>query len=208
MNKEQLRELVKAHFNLVDPSKFKFGEIFDENKAFKIVFPGDELEVGDKVKVVTTEGQEMDAPDGPHKLEDGRTIITEDSVVKEIAEFDEEKEELGADPEISEVEGTTAQNDSTDVNPDVEADIKTLAEVQAEEEFRKKVKMAVDEEIASAIAGIQEEMKSMKAKLEKLAAEPAKDKTMMSSNTEKFSSESLQSKQMNVMRELIKNKNK
>jgi hypothetical protein len=221
MNKEQLRELVKAHFNLVDPStKFKFGEIFDENKAFKIVFPGDELEVGDKVKVVTAEDQEMDAPDGFHKLEDGRTIKTEDSVVTEIAEFDDEKngngngngddkEEFAADPEISEVEGTTAQNASTDVNPDVEADIKTVAEIQAEEEFKKKIKMAVDEEIASTITGIKEEMKLMKTKLDKLAAEPAKEKTMMSSsNTEKFSSDSLQAPQMKVMRELLKNKNK
>jgi hypothetical protein len=224
MNKEQLKELVKAHFNLVDHSaKQTFGEVFDENKAFKIVFPGDELKVGDKVKVVTTEGQEMDAPDGFHKLEDGKTIKTENSVVTEIAEFDasaadegelerkaqEEIEEMfAADPAISQVEGTTAQNASTNVNPDVTANIKTEADVQAEE-MMKKIKMAVDEEIASTITGIKEEMKSMKEKLEKLAASPAKEKTMMSSsNTEKFNSNSLQAPQMKVMRELLKNKNK
>ena len=73
MNKEQLKELVKAHFNLVDhtPVKETFGEIFDENKAFKIVFPGDTLKVGDEVKVVTAEGQESLVPDGYHKLIDG-----------------------------------------------------------------------------------------------------------------------------------------
>jgi hypothetical protein len=224
MNKEQLKELVKAHFNLVDHSaKQTFGEVFDENKAFKIVFPGDELKVGDKVKVVTTEGQEMDAPDGFHKLEDGKTIKTENSVVTEIAEFDasaadegelerkaqEEIEEMfAADPAISQVEGTTAQNASTNVNPDVTANIKTEADVQAEE-MMKKIKMAVDEEIASTITGIKEEMKSMKEKLEKLAASPAKEKTMMSSsNTEKFNSDSLQASQMKVMRELLKTKNK
>ena len=57
MNKEQLKELVKAHFNLVEhtPSvtEEKFGMLYDENKAFQIKFPGDKLKVGDEVKVVT-----------------------------------------------------------------------------------------------------------------------------------------------------------
>ena len=228
MNREQLKELVKAHFNLVDvPAKETFGEIFDENKAFKIVFPGDVLKVGDKVKVVTTDGQEMDAPDGYHKLEDGKVIKTEGSVVTEIAEYEADaKEEMAegegdaerkaqeeieamfaADPAISQVQGTTAQNPTTEVNPDVEAKITTEAEVQAEE-MMKKIKMAVDEEVASAITGIKEEMAKLKEKLEAIAAAPAKEKVTMGAKTEKFSTDSLQNKQMKVMAELLKNKNK
>jgi hypothetical protein len=230
MNREQLKELVKAHFNLVDHTpvtKEKFGEIFDENKAFKIVFPGDELKVGDKVKVVTTDGQEMDAPDGFHKLENGEVIKTEGSVVTEIAKYEADAKEklaedegdaerkaqeeieamFAADPAISQVEGTTAQNASTNVNPDVEAKITTEAEVQAEE-MMKKIKMAVDEEVASAITGIKEEMAKLKEKLETLAAAPAKEKVTMGAKTEKFSTDSLQNKQMKVMAELLKNKNK
>jgi hypothetical protein len=65
MTANELKALVKEYFNLTE---VKFGEIFDENKAFKIVFEGDQLELGMPVKVVTTEGQEMDAPDGFHKL--------------------------------------------------------------------------------------------------------------------------------------------
>ena len=72
MNKEQLKELVKAHFNLVEHTpnvtEEKFGMLYDENKAFQIKFPGDKLKVGDEVKVVTTDGQESLAPDGYHKL--------------------------------------------------------------------------------------------------------------------------------------------
>jgi len=228
MNREQLKELVKAHFNLVDvPAKETFGEIFDENKAFKIVFPGDVLKVGDKVKIVTTDGQEMDAPDGYHKLEDGKVIKTEGSVVTEIAEYEADaKEEMAegegdaerkaqeeieamfaADPAISQVQGTTAQNPTTEVNPDVEAKITTEAEVQAEE-MMKKIKMAVDEEVASAITGIKEEMAKLKEKLEAIAAAPAKEKVTMGAKTEKFSTDSLQNKQMKVMAELLKNKNK
>ena len=41
----------------------EFGEISDINKAFVVKFPGDKLEVGDDVTVVTTEGQEMPTPD-------------------------------------------------------------------------------------------------------------------------------------------------
>jgi hypothetical protein len=229
MNKERLKELVKAHFNLVDsvPSKETFGEVYDENKAFKIVFPGDTLKVGDEVKVVTREGQESLAPDGYHKLEDGTMIKTEGSSVVEIvspegkteeemaaedglgAVEDEEKAAVeaafAADPAISQVQGTTPQNAVTETNPDVEAKITTEAEVQAEE-MMKKVKMAIDEEIASAVAGIKEEMGKMKEKLEALAAAPAKEKVTMGAKTEKFSTDSLQSKQMKVMAELLKNK--
>jgi hypothetical protein len=232
MNKEQLKELVKAHFNLVEHTPVvtaeKFGELYDENKAFKIVFPGDKLKVGDEVKVVTAEGQESLAPDGYHKLEDGTTIKTEGSSVVEIESSEGKSEEemaiedgLGAveDEEIaaekaefagpkefiSNVEGTTSQNATTDVNGALKPMGETAAEVEAKN--FEKIKMAIDEAIASEIAGIKEEMKSMKTKMEEFMKSPAKDKTMMSSEgKEKFSSENLQAKQMKVMAELLKNK--
>jgi hypothetical protein len=232
MNKEQLKELVKQHFGLVDktPVKEAFGEVFDENKAFKIVFPGDTLKVGDEVKVVTAEGQESLAPDGYHKLEDGTTIKTEGSSVVEIVSSKGREEEemsmedgLGAieDEEIaavkagfaakesiSGVQGTTPQNAVTETNVPVSVltgPVKTEAEVEAES--MAKIKMAVDEAVASAITGIKEEMKSMKAKFEEMAKAPATGKTMMSAESkEKFATDSLQAKQMNVMKELLKNK--
>ena len=237
MNKEQLKELVKQHFGLVDKTPViteeKFGEIFDENKAFKIVFPGDKLKVGDEVKVVTEEGQESLAPDGYHKLIDGTTIKTEGSSVVEIVspegkteeemaeenpglaakdaeEAASEKVGFAAKESISNVEGTTPQNATTETNVPVSTltgPVKTEAEVEAE--MMKKVKMAIDETIASEIAGIKEEMKSMKTKMEEFMKSPAKDKTMMSAESkEKFSSENLQAKQMKVMAELLKTKNK
>jgi hypothetical protein len=232
MNKEQLKELVKAHFNLVDhtPVKETFGEIFDENKAFKIVFPGDTLKVGDEVKVVTADGQESLAPDGYHKLIDGTMIKTEGSSVVEITSPEGEKEEemamedglgavedkankaveeaFAAKESISEVQGTTPQNTVTETNVPVSTltgPVKTEAEVEAEN--MAKIKMAVDEAVASAITGIKEEMKSMKDKFEEFMKSPAKEKTMMSAEgKENFSTESLQAKQMKVMAELLKNK--
>ena len=237
MNKEQLKELVKQHFGLVDRTPVvteeKFGEVFDENKAFKIVFPGDTLEVGDEVKVVTAEGQESLAPDGIHKLENGTTIKTEGSSVVEIISPEGEKEEkmneedglgtieekikeevkeafAGPKEDISQVEGTTPQNAVTTTDVPVSTltgPVKTEAEVEAEN--MAKMKMAVDEAVASAITGIKEEMKAMKDKFEEFMKSPAKDKTMMSAVAkENLASESLQAKQMKVMAELLKNKNK
>ena len=228
MNKEQLKELVKAHFNLVEhtPSVTaeKFGEIYDENKAFKIVFPGDTLKVGDEVKVVTTDGQESLAPDGYHKLEDGTTIKTEGSSVVEIESADGKTEEemveenpglaakdeevkaaekvgfAGPDDAISGVQGTTAQNATTTTDPSV-SELTGPVDTEAKQELAK-----IKEEMKS----MKEEMKAMKAKFEEMAKSPASTKVTMSADTNKeaFSSEHLQSKQMKVMAELFKNKNK
>jgi hypothetical protein len=226
MNKEKLKELVMQHFNLVDKTPVvteeKFGMLYDENKAFQIKFPGDTLKVGDEVKVVTTDGQESLAPDGYHKLEDGTMIKTEGSSVVEIVNPETEKKEEemadlggsldavkdeekageaagiamhafeGPRADISNVEGTTAQNSTTDVNGALKAMGDTVAEIQG------------------MVTAMKTEMASMKAKFEEMAKSPASTKVTMSAdaNKETFSSENLQSKQMKVMAELLKNKNK
>lgn len=225
MNKEQLKELVMQHFGLVDrtPVSEKFGMLYDENKAFQIKFPGDTLKVGDEVKVVTAEGQESLAPDGYHKLEDGTTIKTEGSSVVEIESADGKTEEemveenpglaaedeevkaaekvgfAGPDDAISGVQGTTPQNSTTTTDPSV-SELTGPVDTVAKEELAK-----MKEEMKS----MKDEMASMKAKFEEMAKSPASSKTMMSAESkETFAKESLQSKQMNVMRELLKNKNK
>ena len=116
----------------------------------------------------------------------------------------EKKEFAGPKESISNVEGTTPQNATTDVNGALKPMGKTEAEVQAE--LMAKVKMAVDEAIASEIAGIKEEMKSMKAKFEEMAKAPASSKVTMSAEKETIATDSLQAKQMKIMAELLKNK--
>ncbi len=222
MNKDQLKELVKQHFNLVDypatvteKTEEKFGELYDENKAFKIVFPGDTLKVGDEVKVVTTDGQESLAPDGYHKLEDGTTIKTEGSSVVEIESPEGNKEEemaenpglaakneeeiasekvgfAGPKADISNVEGTTAQNATTDVNGALKAMGETVAEMQNQ------------------VTGLVTAMSEMKAKFEGLASEPAASKTMASAGKTKMESFSTATNDtaIKMARELMKNKNK
>lgn len=90
MDKNKLKQIVKEYFNLTEypaavaTNKTTFGEIKDINGAFTIEFEGELLEVGKVVSVRTADGQTMAAPNGTHELEDGRKIVTEDSVVTEI----------------------------------------------------------------------------------------------------------------------------
>ena len=170
MTSSELKELVKRHFNLTEVSTEEtFGELKDINGAFTIKFPGDSLQVGDKVTVVTTEGQEMDAPNGTHELEDGTKIVTEDSVVKEIMGADGEKElakeEMQAEEEVV-----------ADVVEEVVADVveEAVAEV-VEEAVADVVEEAVDVEaiVAEIADALQTEMGKMKEKMAELESKVA-----------------------------------
>jgi hypothetical protein len=233
MNKEQLRELVKAHFNLVDHTPVvteeKFGEIFDENKAFKIVFPGDTLKVGDEVRVVTTDGQESDAPDGFHKLINGTVIKTEGSSVVEIespeGKSEEEMNEMNglgvvedkankaveeafaAKEDISQVEGTAPQNATTTTDVPV-SELTGPVDTVADEEFKAQkedMKKMKDE-----MKAVKDEMKAMKDKFEEFMMSPAKEKTMAAVGKVKMEAFSTATNDtaIKVARELLKNKRK
>jgi hypothetical protein len=187
MTQSQLKELVKEYFNLTE---VKFGEIFDENKAFKIVFEGDKLELGMPVKVVTTEGQEMPAPDGFHRLEGGMVIKTENSVVTEITNESQMVEEtLEGGKEIAKgpqqmaelpVEQFPVQETRENKTDVAEASRALPTAMESEEDYMDKE--AIVKAIAEAVAGQMEEMKkemaAMKSKMEKMAAAPASEKTL------------------------------
>ena len=151
MTSLELKELVKAHFSLVEKAEVtteKFGELKDINGAFTVKFPGDSIQVGDKVTVVTAEGQEMDAPDGTHELEDGTKIVTKDSVVEEIVGAGGEKEL------------------SAEKMADVEEVIEEV--VEAIEEAAPVADVSVEEIISEIADALKEEMASMKTKMESL----------------------------------------
>jgi len=208
MTSEDLKNLVKEYFNLVeaDATNETFGELKDENGAFTLKFPGDSLQVGDKVTVVTTEGQEMGAPDGEHRLEDGTRIVTKDSVVEEIMSADGEKEM--AKEEMMETE------EVVDVVEEAVSDVVEEAVADAVEET---VDEAVDtEEIVKAIAdALQEEMKAIKEKMAELEGKvkgleevPAAEKTV-AMNKSTFAVEkpkTFNSSNMDIMLKMIKNK--
>jgi len=184
MTSNELRELVKRHFSLVEAPvenivEETFGRIADENGAFEIEFPGDSLQVGDKVTVVTTDDQRLDAPDGEHRLADGTRIVTEDSVVKEIYGADGEKalakEEMQAEGEVVAV---------------VEEVVADVVEETIAEEVADVVEEAVDveaivAEIADALqtemGKMKEKMAELEAKVKEIEALPAAEATIVSS---------------------------
>ena len=218
MTSIELKALVKEYFNLTE---VKFGEIFDENKAFKIVFEGDQLELGMPVKVVTTDGQEMDAPDGFHKLEGGIVIKTEGSKVVELTKADmmeeEETETLDGGKVLEEVE--MAEVRTPDVVEQFPVEVqrgaqyeKPMAQQMESEEgvmTEKSIVEAVAKAVAEELVDMKKEMAKMKEKMEKMSAEPAAEKTLPTAK--KFSLEvaatnPVQAERYEMMKNIIKTK--
>jgi len=182
MTSSELKELVKRHFNLTEVSTAEniveesFGELKDENGAFTIKFPGDSLQIGDKVTVVTAEGQEMDAPNGEHRLEDGTRIVTEDSVVKEIMGADGEKE-------LAKEEMATEEEVVADVIEEVVSEVvESVVEESMEEEAAVDVE-AIVKEIADALqtemGKMKEKMAELEVKVKEMESLPAAEATIV-----------------------------
>jgi uncharacterized protein YdcH (DUF465 family) len=185
MTSSELKSLVKEYFNLTE---VKFGEIFDENKAFKIVFEGDQLELGMPVTVETTDGQKMDAPDGFHKLEGGMVIKTEGSKVVEItsaSQMAEGEETLEGGKKIAEVE--MAEVKIPEVVEQFPVEVQRGAEYEGKKEemeteeeamTKKDIVEAVAKAVAEELTEMKKELMAMKDKMAKFAAEPAAEKTL------------------------------
>lgn len=208
MNSNELKELVKKHFSLVEADAVSeetiteefnaeaevaegievkeetFGELADINDAFILRFPGDSLQIGDKVTVVTSEGQELDAPDGMHELKDGTKIETENSVVTKID---------GADGEKAMSEEAMAEHNVDEVVEDV---VEKVLEEVSDEMMEEKVPSTEDivTEIVSAISEemgyVKKKMAELEAKMEKMEAMPAADPIMKKGPATVFKSES------------------
>ena len=174
MTSNELKDLVKSHFSLVEANEVEvateveetFGSLKDENGAFTIKFPGDSLQVGDKVTVETADGQTLDAPDGEHKLEDGTEIVTKDSVVTEIKGADGEK------ALSEEAEAKTEMAEET-VEEEMEEEVEEKMEIS-------EVVKAIVEEVKDEMKKLRDEMKAMEDKMTAMSATPAAEPTLAS----------------------------
>ena len=192
MNTLELRDLVKSHFNLVEAEvttveevavvEETFGRIADEDKSFEIEFPGDSMQIGDKVTVVTPDDQKLDAPDGEHRLEDGTRIVTKDSVITEI--HSASGDEALAEEKMTEEVGEETFDARTDAEE--EGYLDGIADEKADE---KKSAMADVEEIVKAIVSevkdelskMSTKMAEMEGKIDGLENAPAAESTKMNS---------------------------
>jgi len=220
MTSTELKDLVKAHFNLVEADVIEetnetFGELKDENGAFTLRFPGDSLQIGDKVTVVTAEGQEMDAPNGEHRLEDGTRIVTKDSVVTEITSADGEKA-MEEEKEEAMEEKEEMASEKEDEMAETKEEEMEVEEEKMEEAKIEDIVEAIVSEVKDEMAKVKEEMKALKDKVSKMealpAAEPTKTSTgkKMASTTRGFKAfnveESLNADRIKMALEQIKNK--
>jgi len=220
MTSSELKSLVKEYFNLTE---VKFGEIFDENRAFKVVFEGETLELGMPVTVETTDGQKMDAPDGFHKLEGGMVIKTEGSKVVEITSSSEMKEKEEMVEETLEggkklAEEKMAEVEIPDVVEQFPVEVQRGAEYEGKKEemeteeeamTKKDIVEAVAKAVAEELTEMKKELMAMKDKMAKFAAEPAAEKTLPT--TKKFSLEvsatnPVQADRYEMMKNIIKTK--
>lgn len=131
-------------------------------------YDGDEIEVGASVTMVDEEGTESPVEDGSYYLgdEDGRTIVIEGGVVKEIIEKEEVAEVV--------VEQEEEQPVEEEVVEEIKDEIQEVAEDVVED-----VKEEQPDEAQQRIADLEalvEELKARIAELEnKPAAEPAQE---------------------------------
>jgi len=216
MTSTELKDLVKSHFNLVEADSIEetnetFGELEDVNKAFVLRFPGDSLQIGDKVSVTTAEGQgPMDAPDGTHELADGTKIVTKDSVVTEITSADGEK---AMEEEVKEEMASETEEEMEETK---EEEMEEVEEEKMEEAKIEDIVEAIVSEVKDEMAKVVEKMKALEDKVSKMealpAAEPTKTSTgkKMASTTRGFKAfnveESLNADRIKMALEQIKNK--
>ena len=211
MNVNQLKDLVKSYFNL-EEVKETFGELKDINGAFTLLFEGEELSLGSKVKVRTAEEQELSAPDGYHELEGGTTIKTEGGVVVEL-EKEAEMVEQQTPPAL---EGANI----TSVNPnEVPTKVETIVPTEGKFADGEEVKdtlgfpelaKAIAEVIKSEMEFVKKEMADMKSKVEKMSAEPAVEKTLPKKtfSIDTKNTDVVDPKRYAMMREIVKSKPK
>ncbi|NBW18756.1 MAG: hypothetical protein EBR82_63360 [Caulobacteraceae bacterium] len=212
MKVNQLKELVKSYFNLVEV-KETFGELKDINGAFTLVFEGETLELGSKVKVRTAEGQEIPAPNGYHMLEDGTKIKTEGSVVVELEKVEEMVEQVtpSAIEETNTTTSTSADPMATPTKVDIIEPVNgKFAEGEKVEDTLSFPELAqvIAEIIKSEMEFVKKEMAEMKSKVEKMSAEPAVEKTLPKKtfSIDTKSADVVDPKRYAMMKEIIKTK--
>lgn len=197
MNNEELKNLVKKHFNLVEPGGEKpvvketkeemsevaaeqsFGEILTADGELTLTYEGEELSVGLPIFVKTDDGN-VAAPDGEHALEGGVIIKTEGGSIVEVSE----KEIEAAEEEeivIGEVNMTEDTKETESKESDEKFDEHEEEVVLEEEEI---IIKAIAETILPIIEELKEEIEEMKknfsateTKVKEFALAPAAERT-------------------------------
>ena len=189
---EELKNLVKKHFNLVDASdslveetlseetsveetlveeameetteEIKMGEIKTADGSIDLKFPGEELSIGSEIVVVTEDG-DIPAPDGYHDLEGGITIKVEGGVITELEATEAEEAEIEATEEVE-----MAEEESN---------------ISIHEELIKALSGEFKTQIEALKLEFNKQLDEVKGEVEKFSAEPATEKTITTNKNSK-----------------------
>ena len=194
MTKDELRELAKQTFGLVEPQdsdvveeKFATATLEDGTKITND--KGSEFAVGDKV-FVEVDGEKKDAPEGDHITKSGMSITLDaDSIITGMKRPDEAGE--GSEGLASDEEDMKSVTEEMSVSEEVESEDK--AEATTDEKFEEKVieeeiNMASLEDIIEVIGEVVEEkmkkmderMKDIEEKMSAFASAPAEESVVAS----------------------------
>lgn len=199
MTKEDLKELVKQHFNLVEaPEVSEVEESVEETFATATLEDGTkvtndkgaEFAVGDKV-FVEVDGEKKPAPAGDHITESGITITLDDESIitgmKRPDEAGEGSEGLAEDKveeEMSAVETTESETEEAfEAKDEEEMKEEEKMEAPSMEDMISVIAEVVEEKMAKVeekMGKLEEEMGAMKDKMNAFASEPAEESTTAS----------------------------
>lgn len=196
MNREDLKELVKQHFNLIESSTEEvFADATLEDGTVVTNDKAGALAMGDKI-FVKVDGELKAAPEGDHVTESGIVLTLDaESVVVGLKKPDEAGEgsaDLAEDaPEEVEakVEEEMAEHAEEDESKMEEQDEEAMEMAPKLEEIIEVIGEVVEEklgELKDKMKVVEEKMKDMEEKMSAFSSEPADEATVP---TAKFSAQ-------------------
>ena len=228
MTKNELKELVKQHFNLVEAEveKFDKAELEDGSKVSNE--EAGKFAIGQTLFIEDKDGKMVKAPEGEHISSSGiQFILDKDSKITGI-KYPDAKGEGSADlavveddqEEDSAKKGDKADEGAFDARTDAEeegyldgikdekADLMQNGGFSLEDvvEVMKEVVEAKVEELKAEMLVIDEKMKSMEEKMSSFSSEPAAEKTVPSIKFSKAEDNDKSDKRYNMMLKRMSNK--
>jgi hypothetical protein len=190
MNKEDLKGLVKRYFGLVEAveeptaeieSKEAFAEVKTADGNVTLYYDGD-LGVGTELKIEDAEGNMIPAPEGDHFIvydeKQWRVVLDAAGTIIELDEMEAETEAMGEHGEEEEMVDV--------ITPGKEKGPATMISFQDIEEVVEAVVDAVKEEMMKKFADYEEKIETMSKTVESFSKQPASEKTLPTSNRDKF----------------------
>ena len=208
MTKDELKALVKQHYNLVEKSeKFDSATLEDGTKVTNDI--NEAFAIGQMLYVITEEGEKVAAPEGDHVTESG-IVLTVDAEGKiadlkrpdepgegaGLAEHDE-KEDMEVEEQLAknkmQEEEAQDQEQAMEEMPKLEDIIEVIGEVVEEKMAKHKEDMKVK------IEKMEEKIDEIKEKMSAFGAESAEEKTVPSTKFSAQKSKPLNEKRYNAM---------